>query len=81
MGIDARQQPSRDLFEFDGRLGRAFLNGSLKHSNGTISNGPATARRINLKEIQPDRALSQPANYAEWKQQADEILIRRGPKW
>jgi hypothetical protein len=81
MGIDARQQPSRDLFEFDGRLGRASLNGSLKHSNGTISNGPATAQRINLKKIQPDTALSQPGSYAEWKQQAGEILIRRGPKW
>jgi hypothetical protein len=78
MGIDARQQPSRDLFEFDGKLGRASLNGSLKHSDG---NRATTAQWIKLRKIQPDTALTQPASYAEWKQQADEILKRRGPKW
>lgn len=81
MGIDARQRPSRDLFEFDGKLRRASLDGSLKHLNGTISSQAITTKRISLKKIQPDSALSQPGSYEEWKQQAEEILRRRGPKW
>ena len=81
MGIDARQQPSRDLFEFDGKLARASLNGSLKHSNENISNRATTTQRISLKKLQSNSTLSQPGSYAEWKQQADEILRRRGPKW
>jgi hypothetical protein len=73
MGIDARNQPSHDLFEFDGTLGAAAASGVLKHG--------AATERINLRKLRPDAALRQPRTYDEWKRQTDEILRRRGPKW
>jgi hypothetical protein len=73
MGADAWQQPSHDLFEFDGKLGAATIFGVLKRS--------AAMERINLPKLQPDSVLSQARTYDEWKRQTDEILRRRGPKW
>lgn len=73
MGIDERQQPTRDLFEFDGALSARAASGVLKHG--------AASERINLRKLQKDAALAQPRTYDEWKRQTDEILRRRGPKW
>jgi hypothetical protein len=73
MGIDARQQPTHDLFEFDGALSARAVSGVLKHG--------AASARLNLRKLQPDAALSQPRTYDEWKRQTVEILRRRGPKW
>ncbi len=73
MGVDARQQPSHDLFEFDGTLSARAVSGVVKHG--------AASERINLRKLQPDAALAQPRTYDEWKLQTDEILRRRGPKW
>jgi hypothetical protein len=73
MGLDARNQPSHDLFEFDGKLGAAAVSGVLKHG--------AATERINLRKLQPDTAFPQPRTYDEWKRQTAEILRRRGPKW
>ena len=72
MGIDARNQPSHDLFEFDGKMSAAAVSGVLKHG--------AATERINLRKLQPDTALPQPRTYDEWRRQTDEILRRRGPK-
>jgi hypothetical protein len=73
MGVDARQQPSHDLFEFDGKLGGRAVSGVLKRG--------AASERINLRKLPPDAALPHPRTYDEWKRQTDEILRRRGPKW
>jgi hypothetical protein len=73
MGVDARQQPSHDLFEFDGTLSARAVSGVLKRA--------VASERINLRKLQPDGALPQPRTYAEWKRQTEEILRRRGPKW
>ena len=73
MGVDARQQPTRDLFEFDGTLNARAVSGLLKHG--------AASQRVILRKLQRDAALSQPRTYDQWKQQTDEILRRRGPKW
>jgi hypothetical protein len=73
MGIDARQQPTHDLFGFDGALSARAASGVLKHG--------AASERINLRKLQPDAALPQPRTYDEWKRQTVEILRRRGPKW
>jgi hypothetical protein len=73
MGVDARQQPSHDLFEFDGKLSARALSGVLKRA--------AASEHINLRKLHPDSALDQPRTYDEWKRQTDEILRRRGPKW
>jgi hypothetical protein len=72
MGVDARQQPSHDLFEFDGKLGAAAVSGILKRA--------AASERINLRKLPPDAALPQ-RTYDDWKRQTDEVLRRRGPKW
>jgi len=72
MGIDARQQPTHDLFEFDGKLGPATMSGVLKR--GTA------AERINLRKLPPDAGLQHPSTYDDWKRQTDEMLRRRGPK-
>ncbi|HTD43877.1 MAG TPA: hypothetical protein VK687_06830 [Bryobacteraceae bacterium] len=73
MGVDARLQPSHDLFEFDGTLGKAAVSGVLKRA--------AVSERINLRKLEPNAALPQPRTYDEWKRQTDEIIRRRGPKW
>jgi len=73
MGTDARQEPTHDLFEFDGTLTAQAVSGVLKHG--------AASERINLRKLRPDDALPQPRTYDEWKRQTDEILRRRGPKW
>jgi hypothetical protein len=72
MGVEARRQPSHDLFEFDGKLARQRCRGVLRRA--------AASERINLRKLPPDGALPQPRTYAEWKRQTDEILRRRGPK-
>jgi hypothetical protein len=73
MGVDARQQPSHDLFEFDGTLSARAVSGVLKRA--------AASERISLRKLPPDAALPQPRTYDEWKRQTGEILRRRGPKW
>jgi hypothetical protein len=73
MGVDARQQPTHDLFEFDGALSARAVSGVLKRA--------AASDRINLRKLQPDASLPQPRTYDQWQRQTDEILRRRGPKW
>jgi len=73
MGLDARNQPSHDLFEFDGKMSARAVSGVLKHA--------AERERINLRKVETDPAFDQPPTYDAWKRQTDEILRRRGPKW
>jgi hypothetical protein len=73
MGLDARNQPSHDLFEFDGKMSARAVAGVLKRGGAP--------ERINLRKVQTDPAFDQPATYDAWKRQTDEILKRRGPKW
>jgi hypothetical protein len=55
MGADERQQPTHDLFEFDGALSARVASGVLKHG--------AASERINLRKLQSDAALWQPRTY------------------
>ena len=73
MGLDARNQPSHDLFEFDGKMSARAVSGVLKHA--------AAPERVNLRKVRTDPAFDQPRTYDEWKRQTDDILRRRGPKW
>jgi hypothetical protein len=75
-----RQEPSRDLFEFDGTLKATVLTGTLKRSDPRQPSRPGSQERVRLKK-QPRAALFPAGSYVEWKRQADEILKRRGPKW
>ena len=80
--LDAKgnQQPSRDLFEFDGTLKRGELTGAVKHTDQAHANLKATVERVSLKR-RADGSMSAPRSYAEWKTSVAEILKRRGPRW
>jgi hypothetical protein len=75
-----RQEPSRDLFEFDGTLKAAVLTGTFKRSDMRQPSRPGSRERVQLKP-QPRAAMLPAGSYAEWKRQADGILKSRGPKW
>ncbi len=75
-----RQEPSRDLFQFEGVLGRGGISGWLKRSDLLNPDGPTRSAVVSLRRIK-EKPLGAPASYAEWKKQADEILRARGPKW
>ena len=75
-----REEPSRDLFEFRGRLERAALAGTLSRSDALAPERPAQAEQVRLRRATGE-LLPRPASYAEWKKFAGEILQRRGPRW
>ena len=57
IGIDARRQPSHDLFEFDGARSAQAVSGVLKRVGAS--------ERINLRKLQLDAALPPPRTYDE----------------
>jgi len=72
--------PSRDLFEFSGRLDRKALAGTLVHSDSRHPEHAAKIELITLRKIERASQL-EAADYAEWKTRTDAILKRRGPQW
>lgn len=74
--------PSRELFEFSGRLGTRVVKGKLRQLDQL---------RPELRPVQQDIVLPlskqqqefmiQAENYGEWRKQAESILRARGPKW
>ncbi len=75
-----REEPSRDLFEFRGRLEKAALAGALARSDLLAPERPPQTEQVRLRRATSD-LLPRPASYAEWKKFAAEILKRRGPRW
>ena len=75
-----KQVRSRDLFEFQGTLGKTTLVGTLKRSDMLQPKVPPQVRQIRLRK-RPTDLMTQPASYAEWKRSIEEILKFRGPKW
>jgi hypothetical protein len=80
MYVDGHQEPSRDLFMFTGILGSRTLTGTLKRTSLLVPSNSNMPERIQLK-VQPDAVLFSAGSYSDWKNQVDEILKRRGPKW
>jgi hypothetical protein len=75
-----RPQPSRDLFTFDGTFGSARLTGALIHATQLDPRPPA--RNIVLTTSTRDTEFMRgSATYGAWRQQWEQILKRRGPKW
>lgn len=74
-----RREPSRDLFEFSGRLSATVLTGRFKRSDPRQPSH-RSQERVQLK-IQSQDVMLPARSYAEWKRKADEILKRRGPRW
>jgi hypothetical protein len=74
--------PSRELFEFSGRLGTSVLKGKLRRSDQLRPELSAGQQEIVLPlSKQQQEFMIQAANYGEWRKQAELILRARGPKW
>lgn len=74
---NGKDEPARDLFDFDGRLRGDLLTGVLKHSEAGVETSAEKIRLVRARQ-QP---LSRPAGFAVWQKDAAEMLSRRGPKW
>lgn len=77
-GPDGR--PSRDLYEFDGRLSAKTLSGALLHRNGYRPSDAGERETVTLKlDAQRTRDARElaPASRAAW--QAEPLL--HGPQW
>lgn len=74
--------PSRDLFEFSGRLGPRVIKGKLRQSD-QLQPGVSTIEREIVLPLskQQGEFMIRAANYGEWRKQAEPILKARGPKW
>jgi hypothetical protein len=75
-----QEAPSRDLFEFRGRLEKTALAGTLTRSDVLRPKAAPQIQQVRLRK-QTTQGTTAPASYAEWKKQAGEILKFRGPKW
>jgi hypothetical protein len=74
--------PSRELFEFSGRLGTSVLKGRLRRSDQLRPELSAVQQEIVLPlSKQQQEFMIQAATYGEWRKQAESILRARGPKW
>jgi hypothetical protein len=77
-----RQVPTRDLYEFNGALKGQSLTGTLRHTDAPNRSAAGTKTKVSLRRSKSGSdAMIQPKNYGEWKEEADEILKLRGPKW
>jgi hypothetical protein len=73
------EQPSRDLFTFDGTLGPSGVTGALIHATQL---GPRPARGIVLTaSVRDAEFMRGSATYEAWREKWEPILKRRGPKW
>jgi hypothetical protein len=70
-------EPSRDLFEFNGVLRGSIITGVLRHKDNGIA---AATELVKLRKVRQD-SLFQPLDFAAWQKDAAKLLSRRGPKW
>lgn len=75
-----RQEPSRDLFEFRGTLGKDVLTGTLTQRDMLRPQATPVTSQVRLRKQSSD-SMIKARTYAEWKKSADEILKFRGPRW
>lgn len=81
-GNEANWVPSRDFFNFNGRLGPRAIKGRLRRSDQLRPELRAVDREIVLSlSKQQEEFMIQAGNYGEWRKQAESILKARGPKW
>jgi hypothetical protein len=72
--------PSRDLFEFSGKLTQDRLAGTLVHSDVLHAKQEPSIQKIVL-DRKAAGPLPGPVSYQEWRRWADAQVKRRGPKW
>jgi hypothetical protein len=78
-----RQLPTRDLYEFSGRIGPGSVTGVLLHHDRLEARNAPLRLRITLRRLSGDsgRDPSGARRYAVWQAWVDELLQRRGPRW
>ena len=74
------QQPSRDLFTFDGTLDTAGLTGGLTHATQVDPKPPVRTAML-TPSARDAEFMRGSATYGAWRQKWEPILKRRGPKW
>lgn len=79
MGM-GKSEPSRDFFEFQGKLGPDALAGTLQVRD-MLQNAPPKSLRIRLRKRPARQTLLEQESYGDWTREAARILERRGPKW
>ncbi len=77
---DEKSVPSRDYFEFDGKLERTVLSGTLKRFDKLNPELAPQSIQVRLAKGKGE-SMENYASYASWKKAAGEILKTRGPKW
>jgi len=75
-------EPTRDLFTFDGRLTAATVTGVLTHGLQNDTNVQAARTEVVLKTSKTEAdAMQGSTTYGEWRRKWQPILQSRGPKW
>jgi hypothetical protein len=75
-----RQEPTHDLFSFNGTLHGAVLAGLLTHLDQMQPKSKPTSKRLRLPRASNPPTIDA-ATHDDWKRAADAILKVRGPKW
>jgi hypothetical protein len=75
-----RQEPTRDLFSFNGTLHGGVLAGLLTHLDQMQPKSKPTSKRLRLSQTSNPPTIAA-ATHEDWKRSADAILKVRGPKW
>lgn len=75
-----KQEPTHDLFSFEGSLHDGALAGVLTHVDKMQPKSPPASKHVRLPKTR-NPATIEAASYDEWKRAVDGILKVRGPKW
>jgi len=75
-----RQEPTHDLFSFNGTLHGAVLAGSLTHLDQLQPKSKPTSKHLRLPRTSNPPTIDA-TTHEDWKRAADAILKVRGPKW
>jgi hypothetical protein len=78
-----KDEPSRDLFVFSGKLAEDSISGELKRIDKLDANVQPVIEQVVLKRDSSDNAAEvfKIKTFADWKSYSQIILKRRGPKW
>jgi hypothetical protein len=76
------QVPTRDVYQFKGLLKGQRLTGILKYTDALRPSATSTKTNVSLRKSKiGSDSMIEAKSYEEWKNEADEILKFRGPKW
>ena len=75
-------EPTRDLFTFEGRLAATSVTGVITHALQNDTNVQATRTDVVLGTSKTAaEAMQGSTTYGEWRRKWQPILQSRGPKW